>query len=186
MEIKPSFFTQLPCIFPSLLRKRRKKRKKNWDYVQFARAISCVIGLPPPVFFSFVFLGKVVSSPYPFTVQPSGSFLITLASALCPLSGRAVMVGKLRTGDFWWRWVCGLEAVCQSACLSVSQQVFIYLSGCRAAYLMAGTRGLPPCSLSPSYHPTCDCHINSFPDRVLVLLNSCSSVLEAPIPSRKE
>lgn len=52
----------------------------------------------------------------------------------------------------------------QSACLSVGQQVFIYLSGCRAAHWAVGTRGLSACSLFPSHHPTHNCHINSFSD----------------------
>lgn len=82
--------------------------------------------------------------------------------------------------------VCGLEAVCQSVSLSVSQQVFIYLSGCGAAYEMVGTRGLSACSFSPSHHPTHNCRINPFSDTILILLHSCSNTQWLPISSRKK
>lgn len=79
--------------------------------------------------------------------------------------------------------VYGLEAVCQSAYLSVSQQVFIYLSGWRAAHQMVGTRGLPACSLCLWHHPTHSCHINSFSDTILILLNSCPNTFSSsPFP----
>ena len=108
-------------------------------------------------------------------------FLILLASELCPhfrTSGSAAIMvnseGGAPAGD-------GLEAVCQPAGLSVSQQVFICLGGAERL-LDAGTRGLSPaCSFSPSHHPTHNCHINSFSGTTPVPLNSCSDTLSGSL-----
>jgi hypothetical protein len=51
---------------------------------------------------------------------------------------------------------------------------------------MVGTRGLPACSLSPSHHPTHNCHINSLSDTILILLNSCSNTFSDTHSLRKQ
>lgn len=106
----------------------QEKKKKNWGYIQFLGGVSLELCL---------FLGGAVSSFQPFSIYKckvmslSNHFSLRVLS---PLSERAAIVVNPQERDFRWRWVCGLEAACQSASLSVSQQVFIYLSGCSAAY----------------------------------------------------
>lgn len=100
---------------------------------------------------SRLWAGSSFSVPLPW--QMPLFFLTALASALGPLAGRAPAVGRL-----WGKGLLTLMGlVVQSACLSVGQQVFIYLSGWREAYWMAGSHGLPVCSLSPSHYPTHNC-----------------------------
>lgn len=131
-------------------------------------------------------VGLLIFSPSPLTNATFWFFLITLPSVVGLFSGRTLAVGRLWGRGLVTLMGLRLKAVRQSACLSVGQQGFIYLSGCRIAYWIVGSRGLPACNLSPSYHPTHNCHINSFSDIVLILLNFGSNTFDdwVPIPSR--
>lgn len=167
--------------FPSWLRNKGKKGERIEVIFSLVGVFSPLTSLSGCL---FTLWGRGNSSSVFSTYKcKAGALSNQNVSAFYSVSGSTAAVVKSEGGDSDG----GGLVVWRQRVQSVNQLTSLYLSQWVQSCLLVliGTLWPPQAPVSP-HHPTRNCHVNSFSDRVPILLDSTQTLFTAPISFRKK